>query len=179
LTLPAEIRNQIYEYVLGGVEVMPRMNTGTRAIQCVSYGLKLRGRKSWEQHIALTFVCRAIHNDTRLLPYSLNIIKLGYCSEAFNKWLSFIGEARTAAIKTVYVRSEQRFIENRELFPVLHRLEGLKRLVYYSESSAGKSLLLHAYVCARKLEMWVDNRIYSVEEMLWDEHDWSEYYAAE
>jgi hypothetical protein len=55
----------------------------------------------------------------------------------------------------------------------------LKRLVYYSESSAGKSLLLHAYVCARKLEVWVDNRIYSVEEMLWDEHDWSEYYAAE
>jgi hypothetical protein len=165
--------------VLGGVEVMPRMESGTSTIQCVAHGLKSWGLKPWRRHIALTSVCRAIHRDTRLLPYSLNIIKLGYCLEVFTKWLSFIGEARTAAIETVYVKSEHQFFDDHKLIPVLNRLQGLKRLVFHNAASLEASHLLKAYACGRKLWVRISSRVYSVEEMLWDEHDPTEEYDEE
>jgi hypothetical protein len=158
---------------------MPRMEFGNSTIQCVAHGLKSWGLKPWRRHITLTSVCRAIHKDARLLPYSLNIIKVGYCLEVFTKWLSFIGEARTAAIETVYVKSEHQFFDDHKLIPVLNRLQGLKRLVFHNASSLEASHLLKAYACGRKLWVRISSRVYSVEEMLWDEHDPTEEYEDE
>lgn len=75
-SLPAELRNQIYEYVLGGLQA--QFMTGTNANLCLveTRPLNDTGSDIWQRStsdlLALTAVSRQLHSETRLVPFALN-----------------------------------------------------------------------------------------------------------
>jgi hypothetical protein len=82
LLLPAELRNHIYAYVLGGE---------TFTIHCwrryTPYGFETRILRKRRAFLALLAVCRQLHYETRLLPFRLNVFRFK-SQDAFDPWLN-------------------------------------------------------------------------------------------
>lgn len=110
LTLPAEIRNQIYEYVLEGWVIAMRMDPIRRESPKVDIWAATtspyRIHKACQtQHqsdessnvFSLLYTCRQIHAETRLLPYSLNALLCGE-NQLPRAWLETIYLAQTRRI---------------------------------------------------------------------------------
>jgi len=112
LRIPAELRNQIYEYVLGGMcleaDYRQTYTTGHRIkVQPMPY--EPRQGKEVVRLLALTETCRQIRSETRLLPFALN----EFCGSTIKIFCVFVTS----------LSEEQRRIIRRIRLPVYHKAE--------------------------------------------------------
>lgn len=95
--LPAEIRNQIYAYILGGE---------TFNIYCwrryKPYGFATRILRKRKFFLALLAVCRQLHSETRLLPFSLNAFSFT-SQDAFRSWLDKFSLDQQKTIQKIHL----------------------------------------------------------------------------
>jgi hypothetical protein len=144
LRLPAEIRNQIYNCVLGGCQINVNLN---------DYGLWRRPQRQpyyittipWQPNtmIALTKVCRQIHQDTALLPFKLNTFgeAIALKVEIFRRFVLGRSNEQRAAIRTItfsfdtiiWNEAAQVFFEHNsrwEKTTGLDLLPGLRKIIF-------------------------------------------------
>jgi hypothetical protein len=97
LRLPAEVRNQIYAYILSGEAF---------SIHCwrryAPFGIATRILRKQKNFLALLAVCHQIHAETRLLPFQLNAFRFK-SQDAFKSWLDKFGRDQKEAIQEVHI----------------------------------------------------------------------------
>jgi hypothetical protein len=97
LSLPAEVRNQIYAYTLSG-EVF--------SIHCwrryTPFGIATRILRKEKNFLALLAVCQRIHAETCLLPFRLNAFRFK-SQDAFKSWLGKFAADQREAIQEVHI----------------------------------------------------------------------------
>jgi hypothetical protein len=131
LCLPAELRNQVYTYVLGGE---------TFSIHCwrryTPFGFATRILRKRRFFLALLVVCRQLHSETRLLPFRLNAFRFK-SQDAFDSWLDKFTLDQQETIQNVHLVTwmARHMVEGEgwrskpvnEVLPVV-RLPGLKKI---------------------------------------------------
>jgi hypothetical protein len=97
LSVPAEVRNQIYAYTLSG-EVF--------SIYCwrryTPFGIATRILRKETNFLALLAVCQQIHAETRLLPFQLNAFRFK-SQDAFKSWLDTFTADQREAMQEVHI----------------------------------------------------------------------------
>jgi hypothetical protein len=131
LRLPAELRNQIYTYILSGE---------TFSIHCwrryTPFGFATRILRKRRLFLALLAVSRQLHSETRLLPFRLNTFRFK-SQDAFDSWLDKFASDQQEAIQNIRLVTwmARHMVEGQswrskpleEVLPVV-RLSGLKRV---------------------------------------------------
>ncbi|KAF1832936.1 hypothetical protein BDW02DRAFT_624666, partial [Decorospora gaudefroyi] len=101
LRLPAELRNKIYRFVLGGNHIRPYCET-VMGVWEVSFP----GWAYSRLQLALLEVCRQVYAETKLLPFSLNRF-VGYPEHMFELLATSLTPTQANALKTVYFYVDQ------------------------------------------------------------------------
>lgn len=153
LTLPAEIRNMIYEYVLGGLILIPWFFSVSRykmLPESSSDGgdKSLLSGEGWDKHTAVLRVNKQIYNEARLLPYSKNVFNTEMCS-VFNRWLDATQKYKREAITAVFVNEYDYHLLFRWIENCWVRLENLQIIFCKIEASDSKKRLIEEYVAVR------------------------------
>jgi hypothetical protein len=131
LRLPAELRNQIYTYTLGGQ---------TFSIHCwrryTPFGFATRILRKRRLFLALLAVSRQLHAETRLLPFRLNAFRFK-SQDAFDSWLDKFALDQQEAIQNIRLVTwmARHMVEGqswrskplKEVLPVV-RLSGLRKV---------------------------------------------------
>jgi hypothetical protein len=155
LHLPAELRNQIYAYVL--TEARPIEVHRASAPSSMDPDCRLRfslpatvPSRHFAALLPLTQVCRQIRAETTALPYGLNIFALEI--EAINDFVAILPAHAHAVMKSLAVRTTRHrhphLLELR--FHPAHRIfEGLAHL-----SALGKIFLPNYMMTALGVEKW-------------------------
>jgi hypothetical protein len=131
LCLPAELRNHIYTYVLGGE---------TFDIHCwrcyTPFGFATRILRKRRFFLALLAVCRQLHSETRLLPFRLNAFSFK-SQDAFHSWLDKFTLDQQETVQNIHLVTwmARHMVEGEgwrskpldEVLPVV-RLPGLSRI---------------------------------------------------
>lgn len=130
LSLPAELRNIIWAFVLGGK---------TFDIKCeirIPWGVITKNITTQGNSLSLLRTCRQIYSEARLFPFRFNGFQFR-SEDAFQPWLDRFEKAQQAAIAEVHLVTwkAKHMVESRgfaprklgDVFPV-GRLEGLQRL---------------------------------------------------
>lgn len=155
LALPAEIRNMIYEYVLGGLILTPRWfpiimyKMHPDSTPDGRYGSDDK-RCDWDQHTAILRVSKQIYSETRLLPYSKNVFNTENYS-LFGRWLDIAQKFKKDAITAVYVNEHKYAHLFRWIEHVWDRLENLQFIFCKMNAPDHKKLLIEEYVAKRSL----------------------------
>jgi hypothetical protein len=131
LRLPAELRNQIYTYILGGE---------TFSVHCwrryTPFGFATRILRKRRLFLALLAVSRQLHSETRLLPFRLNVFRFK-SQDAFVSWLDKFALDQQEAIQNISLVTwmARHMVEGQSWRPKLLkdvlpmvRLPGLKRV---------------------------------------------------
>jgi hypothetical protein len=109
LRLPPELRNEIYEYTLGGLQIRPGHRLGGPGMwQVLSKPVDADLSAPWQKmhYIApLTLACRQIHTEAGLLPFKLNEITLGPL-EPFLLAMNRLTDRQRNAIRTIRTQSD-------------------------------------------------------------------------
>ncbi|KAF1946359.1 hypothetical protein EJ02DRAFT_250619 [Clathrospora elynae] len=130
LRLPAELRNRIYELVLGGRTYKFKDTIQTRQARLDTKG---------EEHIfSLLYVCRQIHFETALLPYTINTFSFRDIENSLDPFLRQRSPAQMRSIHlielityqagTMWAAQESLSRGLSKEFRVLNRLPNLQRL---------------------------------------------------
>jgi len=143
LRLPAELRNKIYGYALGGIEL--RMSYRSKELGVVS-------PMSYDPHmsftpfhrlVGLTLVSRQIYAETKILPFELcTMLALG---STFNGLIERLNLTQRQAISTIHAHH----LEVKEStvwtnsWPAVRLLTGLKRVEVFCSSNLGLPERIH------------------------------------
>jgi hypothetical protein len=102
LRLPAEIRNQIYNYVIGRHHYEIR----TRGSSGITYYLSpgSASSPSWREQNGLSQTCRQLHHETSALPFRNNMfgIRMMEDHSTLNKWMGLLQPYQASAIQSIY-----------------------------------------------------------------------------
>ncbi len=138
LRLPGEIRNQIYGYVLGGYDVYTykvsldgRM---THILECSKNDTTGEGATSWEETVQFTTVCRQIQEESRLLPFELNIFNAS--GKSFEEWFALLNEDQRNAITTLSFGRRYRMLHFEDLLLPSKRFwkcTGVKKVILFGK----------------------------------------------
>ncbi|XPS70462.1 hypothetical protein M3J09_002679 [Ascochyta lentis] len=105
LRLPGEIRNRIYDYVFENHDVIVRkFQDRTKFFYHVSepFPSDHCGWVPWLGLLQIATVCRDLHAETELLPYSMSTFSLDDRG-GFRSWYIGIGRKRQLSIRTIQV----------------------------------------------------------------------------
>jgi len=103
LRLPAEIRNQIYGYVIGGYEACPTWSSGDCIdveLRAAKYNTSGDTRDCWAALFMLSYVCKQLNMETKNLPYELTVFQSDICA-AFEMFMCQLKEEKKQLITTV------------------------------------------------------------------------------
>jgi hypothetical protein len=92
LRLPAELRNQIFRYALGGETWNFVVRESNRH--------RVRNCSGFQHALALLAVCRQIYAETALLPFSLGSFSFND-SDDFEIWLKALNSAQRNEVSVV------------------------------------------------------------------------------
>jgi len=102
LRLPAEIRNQIYDYVIGGQTYVVSKHSLGKPV----YFLARKDSTGcyWREQTALSRTCRQFRYDTSVLFFQNNIFMTEYTEESpdMNGWMHSLQPYHASAIQTVF-----------------------------------------------------------------------------
>lgn len=141
LRLPAELRNQIYKYVLGG----HRLLLATTQPRLCSYDPI--------PHFALLKVCSQIHAEAALLLYSLNIFYFSIDASRTNAFLSSISTSQLGALEILVIHTKDVCRNPDHTSPHLIQCKSLKeiRIRYNTNSFLSRNSDLSRVGCFAKL----------------------------
>jgi len=103
LRLPAEIRNQIYGYVIGGHEACPTWEDRDCLdveLRATRYNTSGGTREGWAALFMLSYVCKQLNMETKNLPYELTAFQSDICA-AFDRFLCQLKEEKKELITTI------------------------------------------------------------------------------
>ena len=143
LRLPAELRNQIYKYALGGHRVLLAT---TQPRLC-------RYPEEPIPHFALLKVCSQIHAEAALLLYSLNIFYFSIDASRTNAFLSSISTSKLGALEILVIHIKDVCENPDHTSPYLIQCKSLKeiRIRYTSKSFVSRNSDLSRVGCFAKL----------------------------
>ena len=154
LRLPAELRNRIFGYVLGGHEVRfvwedkPRHQRSNRIFEIQRAGENsVMTSEEKKRFLSLTLASRQIYTETAMLPFAANtfvFVGLRHPEEA-EKWLAQLFlPAQQNAIATVQCPIQNLFFDfamglvglvaSRHCLGIFRQLEGLQCLIVETEN---------------------------------------------
>jgi len=141
LRLPAELRNQIYKYVLGG----HRLLLATTQPRLCSHDPI--------PHFALLKVCSQIHAEAALLLYSLNIFYFSTDASRTNAFLSSISTSKLEALEILVIHIKDVCENPDHTSPHLIQCKSLKeiRIRYTTNSLLSRNSDLSRVGCFAKL----------------------------
>ncbi|KAJ4372367.1 hypothetical protein N0V83_004141 [Neocucurbitaria cava] len=138
LRLPGELRNRIYEYALGGHLVEPVCGLGRletvkdcQLRYCPYESKKETDYKPWDELLALTYVCRQVNQEGRLLVFEINTFQVRK-RIAFDAWLLYLKDDQKQAITSVSFGSRvptDRLAYDGMIPTLLHQCTGLKHVI--------------------------------------------------
>ncbi|KAF3001976.1 hypothetical protein E8E13_007635 [Curvularia kusanoi] len=154
LRLPGELRNRIYEFAIGGhvVDVLHRYFIQDRFIST----LPVRGPKDASEKflrlLNLAHTCRQLYEETRLLPYALNIFCF-YDDRWFMAFSSILPSSAKSSIRQImfcrfYARQGDRrnaLLAERKTYPNLELIYNYKS---YHENAYNTGLV-QGEICNR------------------------------
>ena len=139
LRLPAELRNQIYTYVLGGQEI--RIVSFPHGYELSSHPLiqlSSHDNDKWNQphhFLALTATSRQLRSETEFLPFKLNTFQAHH-NRGFQHFLGILSYRQRNAICTIrLMKLNYYYIPRRArsaaafLFECQHSLNGIEKLI--------------------------------------------------
>lgn len=161
----------IYGYIFGGLMITPT-GIGSGFVQsiptCGHYFDGFHRCLGLHRQFADPFtVCHQLYNETRILPYTLNVFRVWPYNliwfPDFSEWLSRLSEDRRDAITTIYVQNSPDYRE-RQVLDIVDRLAGLKLLVLQFAPPDNSQIV--EYAAQRGLNWVVDNQVISSEVMV-------------
>lgn len=173
LRLPAELRNEIYHHVLGGLSIRTDHSPSPRKFRIDIRDVDSRSSAAWQTPgylLALTETCRKVYDETSLFPYSLNVFECDYMyPEYLSRWTStrtprqlgailqlrvgamylenLAGLARTRDRTKIVPDSWNEILRNNPLAISLRRLTKLKRVIVVEYKYPQATIDLDARVC--------------------------------
>jgi hypothetical protein len=158
LRLPGELRNKIYEYAFGGhsVEVQYGPSSDDEDLYCHAPGSTV---SLWSDLLSRTTICRQIHEETRLLPYALNIFWILTWGAGFADWVQKLDESQKSAMRKVFLEwwgSLGCCLSPSELDPVLQVLDdcaGLSHITISAKELPSERAKFQAYANKRGIEV--------------------------
>jgi hypothetical protein len=124
LRFPAELRNEIYYYALGGVEMTLRSGATSNTSFAVPLKFKLETliglnvadpiTQRVEYGLALTQTCRQLYAETKLLPFQLNDFWGSFV--AFETWVKTLTSEQYQALQLRTIRIHICWLDIDELF---------------------------------------------------------------
>jgi len=141
LRLPAELRNQIYKYALGGHRVL----LGTTQPRLCS--------EEPIPRFALLRVCSQIHAEAALLPYRLNIFHFSTDASSTNDFLSSMSTSQLGALEILVIHTKDVCRNPDHTSPHLIQCKSLKeiRIRYNTNSFLSRNSDLSRVGCFAKL----------------------------
>jgi len=131
LRLPAELRNQIYKYALGGHIVL----LGTTHELVYPRKPRLYPEEPIS-HFALLRVCSQIHAEAALLPYSLNIFHFFTDPSSINAFMSSISTSQLGALTILVIQIKDVCRNPDYMSPHLIQCKSLKEIrIHYNTKS--------------------------------------------
>jgi hypothetical protein len=117
LRLPAELRNLIFRFALGG-------NTWSFVVR-EPYGQRIHNCSGFQHTFALLAVCRQIYVETALLPFSLRSFSFND-PEDFDLWLKALHPAQRDGVSVVGVKHWLHVLK----FPTLPYPQAVNYILY-------------------------------------------------
>jgi hypothetical protein len=105
LRLPAELRNEIYHYVLGGLSIRAKRSASPREFRIDIRDVDSRSSAAWKTPghlLALTETCRQVYDETSLFPYSLNVFEYEHYYDLC-RWTAALAPRQLGAISQLRV----------------------------------------------------------------------------
>jgi len=105
LRLPAELRNEIYHYVLGGLSIRAKRSASPREFGIDIRDVDSRSSAAWQTPghlLALTETCRQVYDETSLFPYSLNVFEYEHPLD-IRRWTATLTSRQLGAIPQLRV----------------------------------------------------------------------------
>lgn len=125
LRLPAEIRNQVYNYVIGGTVYRLRDTQRCgKARYLDTYGFY------WSEEIALSQTCRQLHHETCLLPFQNNMFESTAAQSTLNleEWMELLQPYQANAIQSIYWTLGRSTADLEALKSLLNSRQGIKKV---------------------------------------------------
>ena len=173
LRLPAEIRNQIYDYVIGGQTYA----VYEASLEKPSYYLnRERGQGlHWHEQTALSRTCRQFRHDTSLLFFQNNIFMANYLnsSSAMKGWMHSLQPYHASAIQAILCELWGPRRDPEALKLLLADWAGIKRVGVYSYSSSGHHMANQGTLKIAGFELGetVEDRRFESSIIMW--YEWS------
>jgi hypothetical protein len=160
LRLPAELRNRIYEYTLGGNTILINPWFGKPRFR-----ITVCDETSWEHPgclVALTAVCRQIHAEARFVPFELNCFHshAEYASSAF--WVHLTPDQKNH-IRSVILKIDRKKFCLRcswiEAGLDLNEVRALQSLGTLQNLERLELKFFNVYTCSKDAEWHLESRI--------------------
>lgn len=111
---------------------------------------------NWNKLFSLSYSCRQLYNDTRLLPYKLSVFQVTN-SRLFDIWLSKVSKEKCACIATMSFKDvplTMSFWEFSWIMPQkLDSCTGLRKLIHYDSLAVHIKGLLEQFALRKRLEL--------------------------
>ncbi|KAA8616826.1 exocyst complex component protein [Pyrenophora tritici-repentis] len=144
LGLPGEVRNRIYEYVIGGHIVYYMGPHGCTVGRACDYDPS--SKEQWTRLFSLSLVCHQLNHEAKNLPYTLNTFIFDFAHKRIKDMIKDDKKKFIATI-SIYFHHDDNFIW---VLPQLEQYTGLKTL-FDRESRVYKHPILKEFVKKRGL----------------------------
>jgi hypothetical protein len=187
LRLPGELRNRIYEYAIGGNEVVLVEEDHDAAIVMFLAAPYGRGQKStskaWDQLFNLSKTSRQLYHETRLLPFSKNVFSIcleeeleEHLSEleATDSFFSELKKAQKEAITTITIDVPLFLNRRRDTYSpsipdCLKDFTNLKTIICMATLNSSENRVVEKFAKKRGLEVLFERKdIMSATAVDWD-----------
>ncbi|KAF9697523.1 hypothetical protein EKO04_004295 [Ascochyta lentis] len=169
LRLPGEIRECIYELVLGGKQVLvlsPRLYSADKT------RLENHLNDSFEPDtvrklLYLTETCRQIHVETKFLIFKTNEFRIA-SNYSFKTLLDKLSQQQAAAIQTLMWPKRCHQVSD----DYLMKFTGLQRLVVLQTGQSGDDFYIPENNATRKVHLWYQKRRQAAQDRInaWEAH---------
>lgn len=151
MRLPGEVRNRIYNYVLGRKHILvlpPRLYSADRS-GTSDHLLAVFEPNAIRKLLYLTETCRQIHAETDLLVFQMNDFRIPF-KYSFDHFVKSISQRQMEAIRTlVWPRRCEQMADD-----LLSKFIGLQRFVVLTISRNGDDFYIPADNATAKVHSW-------------------------
>ncbi|KAI8940108.1 hypothetical protein NX059_003823 [Plenodomus lindquistii] len=153
LGIPRELRDTIYEYVIGGHQV----SFGYGSIHAQAEGAFMPSREQWLDIVGMGLVCHQTRAETEILPYRLNEFYT-VIDDGFVRFLSSLSKEKKDAIERVVLGQQwfyqlERRQQTQNVLEQLNDCAGLVSIIVRDTLSPDSQALIREFAINKGIEV--------------------------